>query len=87
MMWTDIASEAESADQKYGPFRSTHEGLGVLMEEVHELIEAIRLNSPDHVRNEAIQVSAVAYRIAQSLDHEETRARSGMTQAMLPFSG
>ena len=78
MMWTDIAAEADAADGKYGPFRSTHEGLGVLMEEVHELIEAIRLNSPEEVRLEAIQVSAVAYRIAQSLDYEDTLRRSGM---------
>jgi NTP pyrophosphatase (non-canonical NTP hydrolase) len=50
----------------------------VLAEEVAELLDAIRSNIPDTVRIEAIQVAAVALRIAESLDSSVVRARSGM---------
>lgn len=61
--WFRIAFEAEAAEFKYGEFRSTHEGLGVLMEEVHELIDAIRSNDLAAIGREAMQVSAVAGRL------------------------
>lgn len=71
-----IANEATRAEKRYGPFTSTHEGLGVLTEEYHELIEAIRANNFERIAKEAIQMSAVAARIAECLDVVSTAERS-----------
>lgn len=76
-MLDDVAREAGRADQKYGPFTSAHEGYGVLAEEVWELLEAIRLNNRAFVKGEAIQVAAVALRIANACDLSDFCERSG----------
>jgi hypothetical protein len=61
-----IKNEAERAFSRYGNFTSTHEALGVLTEEYHELIVAIQGNRMDRIRAEAIQLSAVALRLADA---------------------
>jgi hypothetical protein len=74
--WTEVAKliedEAVAAESKFGDFASMHEAYGVLAEEVAELFEAIRLKQddvgtrrPTQIRAEAIQVAAVALRIAE----------------------
>lgn len=68
--------QVEYAEGRYGPFTSTHEGYGVLAEEMAELLDAIRANSVQATRKEAIQCAAVAFRLAMSLDNEATRDRS-----------
>jgi NTP pyrophosphatase (non-canonical NTP hydrolase) len=75
-----IAREERDAHQKYGPFASAHEGYGVLVEEVAELLDAIRNNHQESAQWEACQVSAVAWRLAKCLTdgHEDTLKRSGM---------
>ena len=70
--------QREYAETKYGPFTSTHEGYGVLCEEVEELLQAIRNNNPEAVFAEAIQVAAVAQRIAECVTLPASRRRSGM---------
>jgi NTP pyrophosphatase (non-canonical NTP hydrolase) len=60
----EIRAEAERAAGKYGPPTSTHESLGVLLEEFDELKNAVHANKSESVRAEAIQVAAVAYRLA-----------------------
>jgi NTP pyrophosphatase (non-canonical NTP hydrolase) len=80
-----IISEALEAEKRYGPYRSTHEAFGVLAEEVAELLDAIRSNSPAIVRAEAIQVAAVAMRLADQCDamvglDSEFSDRSGFTR-------
>jgi NTP pyrophosphatase (non-canonical NTP hydrolase) len=59
-----IAEEAAAAERRYGPFASAHEALGVLLEEVQELAEAVRGRSAEAVGREACQVAAVATRLA-----------------------
>lgn len=71
-----ILSEIVTADRRYGDFASTHEALGVLREEIHELEHAIQANALESVRTEAIQIAAVATRLAYSLNAETTRRRS-----------
>lgn len=71
-----VVSEAARADARWGPFASSHEGYGVLAEEVAELLVVIRLNRFDLIRREAIQVAAVALRLADSMDDPDTRKRS-----------
>lgn len=77
-MWHELDAEIRKADDKYGPFHSTHEGYGVLAEEVAELLDAIRSNRPEHIRVEAIQVAAVAMRIVHALNNDPFRVRSGI---------
>ena len=71
-----IWHEMERADRRYGPFTSTHEGLGVLLEKFDELRAAIHSNDLEAIQKEAIQVAAVAWRLADSLAIETTRERS-----------
>ena len=75
---TRVLKEKHDATLKYGPFASAHEGYGVLAEEVAELLEAIRSNDRESVQIEACQVSAVAWRLALSLNQTDTQRRSGM---------
>lgn len=77
-MWLELGKEMRQAQDKYGPFHSTHEGYGVLAEEVAELLDAIRSNRPEHIRVEAIQVAAVAMRIVHALNDDPFRVRSGI---------
>lgn len=64
-----VRAEAERAADRYGPFTSTHEALGVLVEEIEELRGAIRDNVIEAVKLEAIQVAAVAARLASCCDY------------------
>ena len=70
--------EREHAELMFGPFRSTHEGYGVLCEEVDELLQAIRANDAVSVFTEAVQVAAVSQRIAECVTLESSKKRSGM---------
>lgn len=63
----EIVKEMERGKKLYGAFASTHEAYGVLAEEMAELLDAIRSNNDEEARKEAIQVSAVAMRLAQEL--------------------
>lgn len=60
----EVVAERLRADLRYGAFRSTHEALGVLVEEFDELRAAIHANALESVRAEAIQIAAVAMRLA-----------------------
>jgi hypothetical protein len=75
----DVCEEAERADKQYGPFLSTHEALGVLLEEFEELRVAIRSNLLPAMEREAIQVAAVALRLAEACRRDDPafRERSG----------
>lgn len=65
-----------AAYKRYGHFASTHEALGVAVEEWHELIDAIRSNNLDDVRRECMDLAAVLIRFAQDLELLETAKRS-----------
>lgn len=71
-----IAHEINVADERYGDFMSSHEGLGVLMEEFDELRSAIHANKLESVREESIDIAAVATRIAYAMSNGATRKRS-----------
>lgn len=67
---SDVSVEAENAQAKYGDFASMHEAYGVLAEEVREFFDAVCLRQsydgrPDLIRQEAVQIAAVAMRIAE----------------------
>ena len=75
-MIAQVAAEADRASTRYGRFASSHEGFGVLSEEVAELLDAIRANDMTAIEHEAIQVSAVALRIAMATSHNAFMERS-----------
>ena len=54
----DILEECRRARAKHGPFRSQHELYGVLMEEVMEWFETVRLDKPDD--RELVSIAAMA---------------------------
>lgn len=63
-----IKHEFNTATKKFGTFNNAHEGYAVLLEEVDELWEAIKLKQSNPkrlnlIQKEAIQVSAMAIRI------------------------
>ncbi|MCC6271109.1 MAG: hypothetical protein IT190_07515 [Microbacteriaceae bacterium] len=61
---TAIIAKAEAAEDRYGPFASSHEALGVACEEWDELRAAIHSNDMDAIGSEAIDLAAVLYRLA-----------------------
>jgi NTP pyrophosphatase (non-canonical NTP hydrolase) len=77
----EIAAEVEArighADVRYGPFASTHEALGVAMEEWDELRDAIRSNLLACVADECLDLAAVLIRLARQLrasDYQHDRS-------------
>ena len=75
-----VLHEAERAQERFGNFTSTHEGFGVLAEEIAELLNAIRSNIRTDVEREAIQVAAVAIRIADGCSDEAFARRSKFSE-------
>ena len=66
----EAIDRARVAQEIYGDFASMHEAYGVLAEEFAELLEAIRIrrdssHRPQDIRNEALDIAAVALRIAE----------------------
>lgn len=74
---TGIERRINRSAARYGDFASTHEALGVAMEEWDELREAIRSNNLEAVQHECMDLAAVLVRLARTLrDNETTRTRS-----------
>ncbi|MDR3586289.1 MAG: hypothetical protein P4L59_13365 [Desulfosporosinus sp.] len=67
-----LIKELRRANRIYGTsFASSHEGYAVMLEELDELFEEIRQKHPDkeRLREEAIQVGAMAMKFIMSIDH------------------
>lgn len=73
---TQLRAEMARAQERYGDFASSHEGFGVLTEEYYELLEMVRSNRVDRIRHEALQVAAVALRLAEACEDSGFRRRS-----------
>lgn len=58
-----VEIELRRATSLHGEFHSPHEGYGVLAEEMDELMDALRANDLVQIREEAVQVAAMAARI------------------------
>ncbi len=58
-----LASRMEAALKRYGSLASTHEALGVAMEEFDELRAAIHANKRESIREEALDLAAVLLRL------------------------
>ena len=60
----DVLDELKRAAQKFGSFASAHEGYAILLEEVDELWDAVRMHGgadrQPQLYTEAVQVAAMA---------------------------
>ena len=65
-----LANEIQTAREKYGPFNSTHEVYGVLIEEVAEFFELVRIKNynPDLFDLKAKD------ELQESLDNKKSRS-------------
>lgn len=72
----ECCDHISKTDDRYGPFASSHEALGVLAEEFTELQNAIHANALESIRDEAIDVAAAAMRLAYACREEHFRKRS-----------
>jgi len=62
-----VREELQNAFSKFGAFHNAHEGYAVILEELDELWENVKLNQKNPERNlfmkkEAVQVAAMALR-------------------------
>mgnify|MGYP001559825727 CR=1 FL=1 len=63
-VFAEISAHMQDSQQRYGDFTSTHEALGVALEEWEELKSAVRANALESTREEAIDLAAVLIRLA-----------------------
>ena len=67
----EVIAEFSRACCKYPPFNSAHEGYAILLEEVEELWAEVMkkgyARNPVNMRQEAIQIAAMAMRFAMDL--------------------
>ena len=73
-----IDKRVSDADERYGAFASTHEALGVALEEWDEFRLAIQQNDIDAIRHECFDLAAVLIRLASQLGNEWLQERSGL---------
>ncbi len=60
--WDSLRYEISKANDRWGRPASSHETLGVLLEEFNEFAEAVHANDTAAAEAEALQVAAVAMR-------------------------
>jgi hypothetical protein len=64
----EVLAELNAATERFPAMNSAHEGYAVILEEVHELFDHVRvkqgLRITHRMRREAIQVAAMAVRFA-----------------------
>jgi len=78
-----VERRVQSARDIYGDLSSSHEALGVAMEEFQELIEAIHKNDIRNVRREASDLAAICLRLAEAcaLPSDAFAKRSGFMES------
>lgn len=64
------------AEERYGQFASTHEALGVAVEEWDELRDAIRSNKMGSVEWECLDLASVLIRLAMETRNPKLQNRS-----------
>lgn len=75
-----VMAELMRAQDKFGAFRNAHEGYAVILEELDELWDAVKMQygaeRNGEMYKEAIQVAAMAMRFAIDFYDEQLRLRS-----------
>ena len=59
----ELSGRMHYAETRYGPFASTHEAIGVALEEWRELLDAVRLNDMAQIEAECLDMAAVLLRM------------------------
>lgn len=73
----EVERRLARASERYGAaFTSTHEGLGVCLEEWDELRAAVGANALESVREEALDLAAACLRLAESVRDPDFVERS-----------
>lgn len=72
----ELEARIVAAKKRYGPLASTHEALGVCLEEWDELRAAVQANALESVREEALDLAAVCMRLAETCRNESFVSRS-----------
>jgi len=72
----DIIKEKQRADSLHPPMHSLHEGYALILEELDELWEKIRLaknidDRPQGITEEAIQIAAMALRFLDAFGDDD----------------
>jgi len=70
-----LDTRISKAKQRYGPLASTHEAMGVALEEWDELKAAVHLNAINAIREEALDLAAILIRM-----YDELRPGSAMAE-------
>lgn len=79
MIFEELLRRMKRDDGLFGEFASTHEAMGVAMEEWDEFRQAVRSNDVDEVQNECLDLIVVLLRLHKQLDDSEALLkRSGM---------
>jgi hypothetical protein len=77
-----ISGRIAAAEFKYGPPASTHEAMGVALEEWQELQSAVHINDLAAIREEALDLAAILIRMYDELRPDSAMAeRSGCGNA------
>lgn len=76
----DIDRRIAGAQRRYGPLTSTHEGLGVALEEWNELQGAVHANDLAAVEKECLDLAAVLIRMARALHNRENTIMNRSTK-------
>lgn len=71
----EIEDRMHKASVRYGDIASTHEALGVAMEEWAELIDAVRANKLGAIEYECLDLAAVLIRLARACRNGGSFAR------------
>lgn len=64
----DVLKELELASNKFGPFKSPHEGHSIMREEFDEFWDEIKRNNLASARAECVQVAAMAIRFLLDIE-------------------
>ncbi len=66
----DIKTELNSANEKFPPFKSTHEAYAVILEEMDEFWDEVKKKNPDYknMKTELIQISAMCIKTIQNFN-------------------
>lgn len=65
-MKKEIEIIARRASRKFGAFRSSHEALGVALEEFNELCDAVKSNDMAQITRECADLAAVCIRMGEA---------------------
>lgn len=77
--YSGLNARISAADRLYGEFSSTHEAMGVMIEEWGEVRDAIRANDLYAIKGECLDLAAALVRLHDQLESSEAlRERSGV---------